>query len=382
MSLRIPAFLSKKIELSSSTLIYAFVLPAAVVVSIYTGLNVRHRHSVKTHVTKSVVHELTAISEVRVVSATPSPATESVTLTGEADPYLSVTLYSKISGYLKKINVDKGDKVSAGDLLAVVESPELDQQYDAAIANAKDKRLDAGRGQFLIKSGSISEEQFDKEESAAEVAESEAAALKTEKDYQEIRAPFSGIVTARFADPGALIQQAVQEESPDLPVVTLAQTDRLRVYVYPHAKTASLVQVGDQAEIWEPARPDKKIPGSVTRTSGALDLKTQTLRVEIDVDNHGMQIVPGSFVRVSLSVQNAATADVPVGALVTRGKMQFVAVVGSDNKLTLCPVTIYDNDGKVAKLCKGVHAGDLVALNVGEDLEPGCVVRPIKDSSK
>ncbi len=379
MHLRIPSFGSKKIKLSTSMLIYAFVVPAAVVATIYTGLDARYQRSLESRIAKSETHKLTAVPEVRVVCATHSSATKSVTLTGEADPYLSVTLYSKVSGYLKDINVDKGDKVSAGQLLAIVDSPELDQQYEAAVADAKDKRLDADRGQFLIKSGSISEEQYDKEESAAEVAESKAAALKTEKDYQQIRAPFSGLITARFADPGALIQQAVQEESPDLPIVTLAQTDRLRVYVYPHEKDAQLIKVGDRAEIWTPSRPDAKVPGRVTRTSGNINTRTQTLRVEIDVDNHAMNIVPGSFVKVALSMQNASTADVPVGALLRRGKKHFVAVVGSDNKVSLRPVTVYDNDGTVASLCDGISAGERVALDVSDDIKPGCEVRPMSD---
>lgn len=320
---------------------------------------------------------LEAGPRVKVCPVTLSAQTQPVFLMGETCAYLNVTLYAKVSGFLKEVKVDKGDKVSAGDLLAVIDSPELDQQYDAAVADAKDKRLDADRAKALIKSGSISEQQRDHMVSAADVAESKAASLKTMKDYQVIRSPFAGLVTARYADPGALVQQAVQQQGPALPIVTLAEIDRLRVYAYPDQTTASLIKVGDRAEIRDEARPRLKATGTVDRTSGEIDPKTRTLLVEIDVDNHGMRLLPGSFVQVALHVQSEPMAEVPVEALVIRGEKDFVAVVGPDNTLSFRPVTIFDSDGKVVRLSSGVKEGERVALNVGDSVEDGHHIQPV-----
>ncbi len=120
----------------------------------------------------------------------------------------------------------------------------------------------------------------------------------------------------------------------------------------------------------------------VNRTSGQIDPKTRTLMVEIDVSNRDMNILPGSFVQVSLSMETTPTAEVPVGALVCRGDKHFVAVVDSDNTVALRPVTVSDNDGKIAKLSNGVSAGERVALNIGDDIEAGRVIRPVDDSQK
>ena len=353
---------------------FSLVGPVAVFAGLYAAQAAYDRPAIETR--QAIVE---SVPRVQVCSVTRSAPTKSIRLMGEAAPYVSVTLYSKVSGYLKEIRVDKGDKVSAGDLLAVVESPELDQRWDAAVADAKDKRLDAGRGEMLIKTGSISQQQLDHLESAAAVAEAKAASLKTMKDYQEIRAPFAGLITARYADPGALVQQAVQQESPALPLVTLAETNRLRVYVYPHQKIAAYVKPGDRAEIWDEARPQIKATGTVDRTSGEIDPKTRTLLVEIDVDNKDMHILPGSFVQVALHVQPEPTLEVPVGALVTRGDKHLAAVVRPDNTLSFCPVNICDSDGKIAKIDSGLKEGERVALNVGDSVADGHRVQPVRE---
>ncbi len=272
-------------------------LPVVVVASLWADQQSWHEHS-----EQSRVASLKAGPRVQVVSATPGAATESVRLTGEAWPYLDVTIYSKVSGYLKDIKVDKGDKISAGQLIAEIESPELDQKYEAAVADAKNKRMDADDAQALIKSGSISDQDLEHKVSAAKVAESKAAALKTERDYQYIRAPFTGIVTARYVDPGALLQGSVQRETRTMPIIRLAEDDRLRVYIYCDQNISGLVKLGDHAEIWDSAHPGFKINGKVDRISGEIDPKTRTMLVEIDLDNPGMQVAPGTFVQVSLSV--------------------------------------------------------------------------------
>ena len=127
---------------------------------------------------------------VQVVSAHRSPGERTITLTGEAQPFATVTLYAKISGYLKEIRVDKGDRVTAGEVLAIIESPELDRQYESAAVDAQDKRRDATREKILVEKNLISQQDSDHAEAAAHESEANAEALKTQKEYEILRAPF------------------------------------------------------------------------------------------------------------------------------------------------------------------------------------------------
>lgn len=313
---------------------------------------------------------------VNVVTATLAPDERMVTLPGEARPYATVTLYAKVSGYIKEIRVDKGDKVRADQIIAIIESPELTRQYDAAVADAKNKRLDAERALQLFNTGAVSAQSYHGSETTAEIAEKTAASLLAQKEYLTVRAPFSGTITARFVDPGALVQAATGAQTSALPIVTLSETDRLRVYAYPDQKTASLVRVGDQAEVSDTARPDVKLTATVSRTSGELDLKTRTLLVEIDCDNRADLILAGSFVQVTLHLRMPPQVEIPAQALIIRGKNTLVGVITPDNKVSLRPVQIYESDGIKVRLSSGVQEGEKVALDLGQSAEEGLQVRP------
>jgi len=324
---------------------------------------------------------LSAGPRVRVVAAKPGTQDRTVSLAGEARPYASVTLYAKVSGYLKDIKVDKGDKVTGDQILATIESPELDRQYAGALADAKNKRLDAARYRALLQSGSVSEQMADNVETTAKIAEETAASLKAQQEYLIVRAPFAGTITARFVDPGALLQAAVSAQTTAQGLVSLSQTDRLRVYVYPDQKTASMIQVGDRGEVADTSRPDTKVPATVSRTSGELDAKTRTLLVELDVDNREGKILAGSFVKVSLTFQTPPHVEIPVEALVSRPDKTLVAILGDENKVKLREVTIADSNGKVAKISSGLKDGAQVILNAGQGISEGDKVQPIKEGS-
>jgi RND family efflux transporter MFP subunit len=321
--------------------------------------------------------ETAAGPRVTVALATRSLDTHSVTLVGEARPYAETTLYSKVSGYLSVINVDKGDRVSMDQLLAVIQSPELDRQYDAAVADATSKRLIAQRNNDLLKSGSVSPQTAEQSEAVARTAEQTAASLLAQKNYELMRAPFAGTITARFVDPGALIQAATAGQTTSQPVVTLSEIDRLRVYVYPDQKTASFVHVGDPAEITDSARGDVKLTGFVSRTSSKLDTKTRTLLVEIDVDNSQQKLLAGSFVQVVLKFRTPAFPQIPAAALVLRGDKSFVATPTSENRVKFREVTLYESDGKAARLSSGLAEGEPVILDLGESLIEGQKVQPV-----
>ena len=320
---------------------------------------------------------LKAGSKVRVVYAKRSPTQRTIILTGEARPYAAVTLYAKVSGYLKEIRVDKGDLVSAGDVLAVIESPEIDRQYEAALVSAKDARRDAIRSRELVTKDYISQQDADHAETAARVAEANAEALKTQRGYEILRAPFAGTVTARFADPGALVQSAINSQTTALPVVTLSQTDRLRIYVYLNQRDAVFVHVGDQAEVTDAAQPGTKLSASVSRISGELDQNTRTLLTELDIDNRERTILAGSFVQVSLVLKTAPSVEIPADALLMKGEKAFVALITPQNIVNFRTVMVLESDGKTVRLSSGLSEKERVALNPGFGILHGEKVQPV-----
>ncbi len=312
-----------------------------------------------------------------VVSAKRTPATKRIELVGEARPFANVTLYAKISGYLREIRVDKGDPVTQGQILAIIESPEIDSQYVAALADAKNKRSEAKRNWRLLPQGGASQQAAEAAEAAAQMAEAYTAVLQSQKDYEILHAPFRGTVSARYADPGALIQSATTAQTSALPVLGLSQTDRLRVYVYLDQKNASLVQVGDSAEIADAARPEVKLPATVSRTSRELDSKTRTLLTELDVANEGGRIIAGSFVNVALTLRNPPGVQVPAEALAIRGERTTVGVLTDQNRVNFRPVVIAESDGKVVNVSAGLTEGEKVVLNPGKGIVEGDQVQPI-----
>jgi len=320
--------------------------------------------------------------EVRVRTARLASGVRDVTFAGEARPYATVTLYAKVSGYLKEVPVDKGDRVSAGQVLAVIESPELDRQYEAAVVDAQDKQRDAERAKLLVEKNYISQQDADHAEAAARESKANSESLRTQKDYEILRAPFPGTVTARFADPGALVQSAVNSQTTALPIVTLSQTDKLRVYVYLDQKNAASVRIGDTAEITDSTRTDIRLSASVNRISGELDPKTRTLLTELDVDNKRGLLLAGSFVQVSLKFKVSPAIEIPADALIMRGEHAFVAVVTSGNKAAFRPVGVAESDGKIIRLSSGLLEGEDFILNPGFEITEGQQVQPTRAASE
>lgn len=314
---------------------------------------------------------------VGVLRATRSPGQRKMQLEGEARPFASVTLYAKVSGYLKQIRVDRGDAVEANQVLAVIESPELDRQYEGALADAQNKQAMAKRTAALVPSGVVSTQESDVARTNAEMAQAAVEALKSQKSYEILRAPFRGTVTARFADPGALVQNATNSQTSALPVLTVSQNDRLRVFVYLDQRAAASVQVGDPVEIRVPERPGLTRAGKVSRLSRELDVKSKTMLAEIDLENSGKEIIPGSFVLVSLQLSTPSLVEIPFEALIFRGTAPFVAVVDSQMRVKYRPVKIADQDGQRAQLLDGLSEGELVALNLGESISEGDKVQPV-----
>jgi membrane fusion protein, multidrug efflux system len=210
-----------------------------------------------------------------------------------------------------------------------------------------------------------------------DVARSKLESLAMQKGYEILRAPFDGTVTARFVDAGALVQNAANSQTSAQPVVTVSQINSLRIYIYIDQKDASYVSPGADVMITVTERPGFQLPAKVARVSGELDTKTRMLLTEIDVDNSKGELVPGSFVQVSLDVKTPIFLQVPVEALITQGDKYFVPIVSVDGIVTNREVKVADDDGKMVRLLSGVNENEMAALNLGNNVTSGSHVRAV-----
>ena len=326
------------------------------------------------------VHELAVEIEagpiVRVAKVQMSSDERTETLLGETKPFQEVTLYAKVSGFLTQINVDKGDKVVKDQTLAIVSSPETSKQYDAALADARNKRTIANRMRPLLAQNLVSVQDAQQTFSDADMAEAKLEQSGVLKGYQVLKAPFSGQITARYTDAGTLVQNAMNSQSSAQPVVTISDIDHLRIYVYLDQKDAYFVKAGFPVEISVAERPEVKIKASVTRLTGELDSKTRTLLTEIDLDNSNHELVPGSFVYVSMKIKTTPHLAIPAEALVLHNGKHTVIVVTPDNTIHYREISIADDDGKMIRVLSGLQEGETVALNLGNTIEDGSHVRP------
>ncbi|MBN8713956.1 MAG: efflux RND transporter periplasmic adaptor subunit [Xanthomonadales bacterium] len=301
--------------------------------------------------------------------------THEISLLGEAQPYQSATLYAQVSGYLKTVKVDRGDHVRQGQVLAEIASPQIDSQYRGAMATLATAKTTLRRISGLVGQHYVSQQQVDDARAAVDTAQAAADDLHSQIVYETIRAPFDGTVTARFADPGALVQNASNSQTSALPIVTVTDTHRLRVRVYVDQQDAGQVKPGDAAAIRDPGNGSVLAQAEVSRSAGQLDPQTRTMLAEIDVDNANDAIVPGSAVNATLQLAAVPHPTVPAAALVLHGQQTLVALLGDDNRVHLTPVTLASTDGVQAQIASGVRPGQRLVLNAAT-LADGSLVRP------
>jgi len=358
--------------MARSKALYAGGLVALLVTALgVVGLGAHRRHAARAEAEERQT-DVRRGPRVRVAAVKQAPGLRHLTLQGEARPFFEVTLYAKVAGFLRELKVDKGDHVKKNQLLAVVTAPELDAQYTAAVADARNKRVNAKRLSALAPAGVVSAQELEQGQASADVADATQAALGTQRDYRVIRAPFDGVVTARFADPGALIQTAA------VPIVSVAKGDQLRVYVYVDQSSAPFVHDGDTATVRVSERPGWSRTGAVTRTSGELSPRTRTMLTEVDIPNGDRAIIPGSFVDVTLDVKVPALLEIPAEALVTRNDKPAVPVVDGSQHVHYRPVVVADDDGQVVHLVSGLGPGDRVALDLGGAAEDGTPIQTVE----
>jgi RND family efflux transporter MFP subunit len=315
---------------------------------------------------------------VQVASVTQGPKERAIELLGDTRPYQTATLYSKVSGYVTQIGVDRGDRVQAGALLATVSSAETDQQYESALRDLQNKKRNWDRARDLVGKGWTSQQAADQANTEFEMATANVAQLATMKSYEQIRAPFDGVIVARFVDVGSLVQNSTTNMTSNQPVLTVADQSKLRVDVYVEQRDVPHVHVGDVADVTDGANPDRKVQGRVARTSSELDPRTRTLFVELEVDNGDGFLVPGSFAYVTLHVPVQSYPEVPVAGLVVRGTKTLIASLDTDDTVHLLPVKVVRTDGVKASLGEGATVGQHVALNLPDDVSDGGRVQPLR----
>src|SRR5262252_1266392 len=311
---------------------------------------------------------------VEVAEARRAPPQRKLVLSGEVHAFRESTLFAKVSGYLKLVRVDKGDRVGDGEVLGVIEAPEVEEQIASKKADVAIKKLTDARYHGLATAGVVSQQELDQAKAQVNIATADLAALNALRGYQVIRAPFAGIITARYADPGALLQAATASVSA-LPLVRIADIDRVRVFVYLAQVDALRVHEGDPAEVWSDANPQQHVQASVARFAKELDPRTRTMLTEIELDNREARFYPGVFVRVSLTLGDVPSVLVPADAVFFEAGQSKVALA-QGGKARFVGIDVLETDGKNARLTPGaVDEGDKVILHPSDEVSDGAPVR-------
>jgi len=332
-----------------------------------------------------------AIPTVVVVQPKSEPPQQDLVLPSTLEAFTESPIYARTNGYLAKWYKDIGSRVNKGQLLADIETPEVDQELlqaraarDQAQAQLSLAKSSAERWETLRKMDAVAQQETDEKasgytqgEAALASATANVRRLEQLESFKHIYAPFSGTVTRRNTDIGALINAGNSGSNQELFVI--AQLDPIRVYVAVPELYASAVRPGLNATIELPAYPGQRFTGKVARTAEAIDPATRTLRTEIDVPNRDGKLFPGSYAQVHFGV-NVTTQrmSVPVNALLFRAEGPRAAVVGNDGKVRLKPVTIGQDYGTEVEILSGLDANDAIVLNPSDSLEEGQAVNVAK----
>jgi RND family efflux transporter MFP subunit len=332
--------------------------------------------------------ETRAIPTVAIFHPTAESSEELLVLPGTMQAYVESPIYARTNGYLKKWYHDIGSRVRQGDLLADIDTPEVDQQLSQARAdlntsqaNAALSKITATRYEELIKTDGVSKQEVDNAvgDLAAKVAtvrsaEANVRRLEELESFKHIYAPFSGVITRRNVDTGTLINAGNGGSSQLL--FTLAQTDPLRVYVSVPETSAASIHPGLDAYLGLTQYPGEKYRGKVVRTAESIDTGTRTLLTEVDVPNHTGALLPGGYAQVHLEVKVAgARLQVPVNALLFRSEGLRAVVVDANHRTHLKPLTIGRDYGTTLEVLQGLDAADWIVLNPADSLEDGQEVR-------
>jgi RND family efflux transporter MFP subunit len=307
-------------------------------------------------------------------------------LPGRLEAYTQAQIYARVSGYLKDWKADIGTPVKAGQLLAEIDAPDLDQQImqaRAALASAQANltlsQAALQRGQILIPSGAISKADMLQRQADAEnkdglmkAAQANLDRLLVLEQYKDITAPFDGLVTARNTDVGALINAGAAGP----PLFVVSDTSRLRLYVNVPQNFVPSVPIGTKAKISVPEHPGMTFPAIVQASAQAVQAASGTTRILLLVDNAAGELMTGDFANVSFELPHPEVAiNVPASALIFNQNGLFVATVGRGNRVRLNPVTISRDLGQEVEIGSGLNANDQVIDTPPDGITPGDLVR-------
>lgn len=328
--------------------------------------------------------ETLAVPTVSVMKPGVEPTTDELVLPAQLQPYVESAIFARTNGYLLRWTKDIGSHVKKGDLLAEIDTPEIDQELSQAKASRQQieaqlqlAKSTAERWTNLRKTDSVSQQEADQQVSAYAQAQANLAAananvrrLEQLESFKRVYAPFDGVITRRNTDVGALIAAGSNTQGKEL--FDIAQFDPLRVYVNVPQINSPSIRRGMPAYIDLREFPGQKFSGKIVRTADAIDPGTRTLLTEVDVPNKEGRLLPGSYAQVHFAVPVQTTRiSVPVNALLFRSEGPRVAVVGSDSKVHLKPVTIGRDFGTKVEILDGLQATDQIVVNPADSLEEG-----------
>ena len=324
---------------------------------------------------------------------------------GELRPYLEIDLHAKVAGYLEEISVDIGDRVETGQLMAKIEIPELGDDIKRAVAIQERSQQEVARTEAAYEEAHavftrltavnqaqpklIAQQELDaaqaRERTTAsalavtkaevEVARAEMAKLQTMLKYTQITAPFAGVITKRYADPGTLIQAGISSSTQTLPLVRLSQNDRLRLDIPISVSYVSRINVGDPVEIRVEAL-GKTFQGTIARSTRKVETATRTMDVEVDVPNPDLRLIPGMYASVVLRLEHREkTLAVPVEA-VSRQKTSTVFVVNPANKIEERVVSLGLETARDLEVLSGLKENELVMIGSRTQVRAGQQVEP------
>ncbi len=326
-----------------------------------------------------------AVLTVAVIHPTAEKPDEELILPGTLQAYVESPIYARTNGYLLRWYKDIGSRVKKGDLLADIDTPEIDQELMQAraarqqVVAAMDlAKINADRYQSLRKTDSVSQEEADTQSSGYQQAMANLAAadanvrrLEELEGFKRVYAPFNGVITRRLVDPGALINAGINGAA-GKELFDIATTDPLRVYVQVPQAYAPAMHPGVDATVTLQEFPGQKFTGVVSRTADSIDIASRTLQTEVDVPNKDGRLLPGSFGEVHFRPRiDAHKVTIPQNAMLFRREGPQVAVVGPDNKIDLRRITIGRDYGNTLEIVGGVNENDRVVINPSDSIENG-----------
>lgn len=355
---------------------FGWLVAVLVLLGLTAGL-VRARSVRINRQTDELEHQIAIGPRVLVAQVLHAPRSRTIEIPATIHGYVETPVYAKTAGYLKTIRVDKGDRVAAGQVIAILDTPELDQQVVNARASHGMARLTYQRDEVLRRDGAVAQQVADEARASMVEAKATLDQLAAMQAYKTIRAPFTGIITARYVDQGALVPQVTTPSAASTPIVAMATMSPLRVYAAAPQSVAPFIRNGDAATITVTEYPQHTFKGVVARHPEALTSDTRTMLVEVDLSNEDRALYPGMYAKLVLDVATPAGVPmVPDDALIFRGGKPYVPVVRGGH-LRLAAVTLGYDNGVNVEITEGVSDQDMVALNVGQAASDGEPVQPV-----